>query len=356
MKIRGNTVGTTMPRPDWNQTNPRRADYILNKPRIDNIICSAEGDVIAVADASDHPLKNLILYGKSVQNGTPTPDAPVPIVSAGESGEINIYALDGIANAMPVITEISYPVTMVYNEFVYYSVIAIGNNLSYQWQYKRAVSPYDWVNFTATTTGYNEATLTVKGAETRVNRPTRCLITDASGHAVITEEMTAPLGEEVVHTKKVYFENQQTISIPTPHGLPGLPVSSGGNYTDENGQMWLCDTIENDKYMKRLAYHPYYVPNPKQDEDILSMSAYMSSTGALTEGAQVIHPLPRTYELDLDAEAETVAAIAALHTYKPNTTIVNDAGAGMAVEYVADTKAYIDNKFTELAAAIVSNV
>ena len=33
-KIRGNTVGTTMPRPDWNQTDPKMADYILNKPFI----------------------------------------------------------------------------------------------------------------------------------------------------------------------------------------------------------------------------------------------------------------------------------------------------------------------------------
>ena len=31
-KIRGNTVGTTMPRPDWNQTDPKKADYIRNKP------------------------------------------------------------------------------------------------------------------------------------------------------------------------------------------------------------------------------------------------------------------------------------------------------------------------------------
>lgn len=31
-KIRGNTVGTTMPNPDWNQTDPTKADYIKNKP------------------------------------------------------------------------------------------------------------------------------------------------------------------------------------------------------------------------------------------------------------------------------------------------------------------------------------
>lgn len=33
-KIRGNTVGTSMPRPDWNQTDPSKADYIKNKPDI----------------------------------------------------------------------------------------------------------------------------------------------------------------------------------------------------------------------------------------------------------------------------------------------------------------------------------
>lgn len=32
--IRGNTVGTTMPRPDWNQEDPTKADYIKNKEAV----------------------------------------------------------------------------------------------------------------------------------------------------------------------------------------------------------------------------------------------------------------------------------------------------------------------------------
>ena len=32
MKIRGNTVGTTMPRADFAQKDPAKADYIKNKP------------------------------------------------------------------------------------------------------------------------------------------------------------------------------------------------------------------------------------------------------------------------------------------------------------------------------------
>ena len=35
-----------------------------------------------------------------------------------------------------------------------------------------------------------------------------------------------------------------TTSLPTPNGLPGIPVSSGGNYTDANDQQWVCDTID----------------------------------------------------------------------------------------------------------------
>lgn len=52
--------------------------------------------------------------------------------------------------------------------------------------------------------------------------------------------------------------------------------------------------------------------------------------------------------------AEELAQYAVLHTNKPNTTIFNDAGAHMEVEYVADTKMYIDNKFAELQNAILA--
>ena len=37
---------------------------------------------------------------------------------------------------------------------------------------------------------------------------------------------------------------KQTLIVPTPNGLPGIPVSSGGNYTDEKGQQWVADEID----------------------------------------------------------------------------------------------------------------
>lgn len=36
---------------------------------------------------------------------------------------------------------------------------------------------------------------------------------------------------------------EQSLAIQTPDGLPGIPVTSGGNYTDSTGQQWICDEI-----------------------------------------------------------------------------------------------------------------
>lgn len=40
------------------------------------------------------------------------------------------------------------------------------------------------------------------------------------------------------------YHEPQSMSVATPNGLPGIPVTSGGNYTDENGQQWICDEVD----------------------------------------------------------------------------------------------------------------
>ena len=47
MKIKGISVGTTAPRSDWSQENPKRADYIRNKPEIStDFKASADGTMV----------------------------------------------------------------------------------------------------------------------------------------------------------------------------------------------------------------------------------------------------------------------------------------------------------------------
>lgn len=64
------------------------------------------GTTIVLDDASNLPLQGLTLYGKSTQDGTPTPDSPIPIVSAGNSGTITVTVSDGAeqSQTLPVST------------------------------------------------------------------------------------------------------------------------------------------------------------------------------------------------------------------------------------------------------------
>jgi len=127
----------------------------------------------------------------------------------------------------------------------------------------------------------------------------------------------------------------QWLQINTLYGLAGIPVASGGNYVDENGQAWICDEIDFSLglYIHRIGKIASY-----NGEDIGTV--YMASTGSLRSGAEVIyvHSTPGATPL---SESE-LKAYANLHTYRGDTTIRNDAQCCMNVGYVADTTAYIN--------------
>ena len=64
-------------------------------------------------------------------------------------------------------------------------------------------------------------------------------------------------GLRLTAVKELPFEPYkpvQTLTIPTPNGLPGIKVDKDGNYTDETGQQWVCDEIdlERGKYVQRI--------------------------------------------------------------------------------------------------------
>ena len=93
------------------------------------------GNPAVCKDSTAWAFQGLKIYGKSTQDGTPSPESPVPIVSAGDGGSIDL-------------------------------TVSNGASLS------------------------------------------------------------------------------QSMTISTPNGLPGIPVDSGGNYTDAEGQQWVCDEID----------------------------------------------------------------------------------------------------------------
>lgn len=92
-----------------------------------------------------------------------------------------------------------------------------------------------------------------------------------------------------------------------------------------------------------------------KDESVATLDAWKAQLAdwhASGSPMQAIMMLATPIETPLSAEE--IDAYRALHANYPNTTIYNDEGAEMEVQYVADTKLYIDNKFTELRNALIA--
>lgn len=63
-------------------------------------------------------------------------------------------------------------------------------------------------------------------------------------NTTIENEIIYPMIRLASDTDDTYEPyNGTTSTISTPNGLVGIQVSSGGNYTDENGQQWICDEV-----------------------------------------------------------------------------------------------------------------
>ena len=304
-------------------------------------------------DSVDYPLIGFNLYGKSVQDGTPTPDAPVDIVSVGDNGFDIISKDDTHFNLLSVrdsggdiITKQPVSTVVKIGEKATFTVAASGTGLKYQWQWS-ADGGKTWKNTSTTAASY-----TVTAIAAYNGYMYRCVVTDSSGKSVISDESTLyVLADDYEIT---------TASIATD-ALPwcGIPVSSGGNYTDSNGQQWVCDELiynadGTGKIIKRTAKIDSY-----NGETITT--PFISTTGSLTTGTTVIYAIATPQEIELTA-AE-VDALRALQTFDGVTNISNNAGAEMSVkyctnkalsEYVLPITKGLQKQIDELRAAVLS--
>lgn len=207
--------------------------------------------------------------------------------------------------------------------------------------------------------------------------------------------------DSIGNMKRPY--KSQTLILPTPNSLPGIPVSTGGNYTDSNGQQWLCDEIDlkRGKYVQRVktttltggftdnggvsngVYKSKLILKGSHKSGVFNTISNMffnkelSSIEAITQGYEHIylklyvsrlkngenstiddvnafikeHPFKVVYKLETPIESdlapEVIEAYKKLRTNYPVTTVLNDSNAGMSMSYIADTKNYTDNKIAE---------
>lgn len=222
-----------------------------------NIIVGTEtGNPISVADAFPAPLCGLTVYGRSTQDGTPTPDAPVPIVSAGDGGSVvvkvtgknllhlpdgsgtgrgvTITAKDGLISISGTATETGYSALEI-PPFITSGVAILSSSIASP---RAALVAETWN--------------TVLSQNTAAKMPTTAtrlvfIVTQGQTYNLTGVKVQLELGTTAT-TYSPYRE--QLLTLPTPNGLPGIPVTSGGNYADSTGQQWVCDEVDLERGMK----------------------------------------------------------------------------------------------------------
>lgn len=233
-----------------------KEDTTALQKRQNVLVGSETGNPVSCDDTYSAPLCGLTVYGKSTQDGTPTPDAPVPIVSAGDGGSVAVKVTG--KNLFPVITnanisKINKPTGGVRYGYVFYvpaqsSVTASGN---------ADIGTNCFVgDFDIKTQTYTQkAQLVSEKGDTYTAKLQSgwYVIYIANDYlpTIITELNAAKIQLEI-GTKATVYEpyREQFLTLPTPTGLPGVPVASGGNYTDQNGQQWICDEVDLERGVK----------------------------------------------------------------------------------------------------------
>ena len=215
------------------------------------------------------------LFGKSKQESTPTPESPQEIEISGGNGIVVIKSYGkNVAGETMDASHTTDGVTFTVNEDksvtmngkstgrpqVHYNfepkftgmVILTGSDSDdwfiYPWDYKGNSRPYtDETKNGLQTLNQNK---TYKEVRFFVEKGKSYCISVRVEQGRTFNNITAypllrrldekgnPIGDATYEPYK-----ESTAEIITKNGFVGIPSESGGNYTDENGQQWVCDEI-----------------------------------------------------------------------------------------------------------------
>ena len=361
--------------------------------------------VITTAIGSQDGVFLQIQYGNTATDyepytggqASPSPDYPQEIVSAGDEGEIEVSVSGG--NICPTSSgNTNFYTGCMVQEGTQYTLCALQSDLSYfnirvmegeELLEKIVVNKY-------TTPNWESEGCVVftpsKSGEIHINSYTTCQWTEV---AIYPEALTSRRFEPYV--------TPQTLILSTSNGLPGIPVNSGGNYTDESGQQWVCDEIDFARgvYVQRVGKinvrsvdlygqaedcgiinNPDNLLNTGSRVPILSNYFHYATGGIKNEGVgfaylnvirlyyalgsveafnewlsqnDVVVYYPFATPIETPLSAEEIAAYQSIHTYKPTTTITNDANTYMEVSYVKDIEQVINNTVNETVESAIDD-
>lgn len=359
-----------------------------------NILTGSEtGNPISVDDAFPAPLCGLTVYGRSTQDGTPSPDNPVPIVSAGDGGSVAVKVTGKNLLNIPDGSATARGVTVTAKDGLI-SISGTAISSGYAWSNIQPFITSGVVILSSSITSPKVklvseiwgVVLTQGIADKMSNMATRIvfIVTEGQTYNLTGVKVQLELGT----TATAYSPyREQLLTLPTPNGLPGIPVTSGGNYTDQSGQQWVCDEVDLERGVKVQRIYEVDVDGENVKFEQADVYANLAPKGipiALVsggEGARAISTftsLPWFYNkasqflyliaanisdqlnesckkqlgkiyyalatpIETPLTPDEIAAYKALTAYGPDTVVQASDGAGVKLDYQRDVNLVVKN-------------
>ena len=366
-------------------------------------------------------LRYRVSANSGTEDGTPTPDSPVPIVSAGDGGSVavkvtgknlldflhaNIIKTGWAGNYTRTDDTLTVRAKDGWNAYFFVNPVP-GKRVSVSLTYRQVDSKTGDAD-RAFTLGSSDKTSypSNPGFLFKENSPkrvwTHITASVVSGLYIylflrlanegVGEERTIEIKDfqlELGTTATAYSPyREQLLTLPTPTGLPGIPVPSGGNYTDPQGQQWVCDEVDLERGVKVKRVNAVDLSTcvitgvtnlavtkrlaillPLKGKDYTAKAlcnrlpflvSFTSDTIHFyvdTNNAQVFIPIdaknPEEGEyilfyalatpIETPLTTAEIAAYKALTAYSPDTVVQASDGAGVKLDYQRDVNLVVKN-------------
>lgn len=255
----GNTSGNT----DIIDSNITKLDYANS---VNNVI---KGSVVDINDGAEaRKLTNVRYFGKTTQDGVPSvnsPSVPVPLLNK-QNIKTYITTTKNILEMNATTATVSGATFTVSGGTVILSGITTADNVIFNLNYEQGKLniPVGTWRMSGPSNSYVYIQLYVDGQLVGQTRSTETLVTVPEGatESYVRLKVSGGTGTNLSGTKvypmlvsaddkdtsptfeKFVKESFTTTFSNRSHGLHGVPVTSGGNYTDSTGQQWLADYVD----------------------------------------------------------------------------------------------------------------
>lgn len=354
---------------------------------------TASGTSIVVSDSEEAHLKAFKIYGKSTQDGTPSPDAPIDIVSVGDDG--NIAANICGKNLLNIIGSSNNGITVIndgnkiilngtnsnnYATRVKLCDVALRKNITYCLSGGKTED--NMIVVSKTISSFEIQSGNTFGVYTSTEDVTMGVyIRVASGQTLNNYTLYPQLEIGNAATKYEPYKNQ---SITLSNTLRAIPVTDKSlvTYTDASGKMWCADEIDLNRgvYIQRVKMFELAVADMDNIENFAGWKGltdlfecfptgintnfpYPSNVGTITSintsnsnsvlylsgelygmtqtqwkakypDLVCVFLLPLITPIETPLTDEQIAICKSLKANNPTTTILNDENAYMLVEYI----------------------